>query len=164
MREFQDRLTEGLGPDDSAIVRRWLAGLSDAARQELTILWDERGDSCSWSAEVLEDGRARWNTLPIVRGRFVRPGEVADDEEWRTDHLEYLLDHTQIWITDRLDGNYRIFHIGCIAHEGARDVLAKGRIPVDFACPLGKAGCPLREIMGLAPGHAFQLTGAPGSS
>jgi hypothetical protein len=161
MIEIQDRLTVGLNADDSAVVQQWLAGLSDATRRELAILWDDRGDTCSRSVETLEHGRARWNTLPIVRGRFVRPGEVADDEEWRADHFEYLLDHPEIWIPEDPAGPRRSFHIGCTSHQGARAVLATGRIPADFACPLNEALCPLLIILRLASGRSFQLTGPP---
>jgi hypothetical protein len=161
MSVLLERLCEGLTPADSAVVLRWLAGLSASTRRELANLWDERGDSCSRSAETLGDGRSAWHRLPIVRGRFPRPGEVADDEEWRADHFEYLLDHPEIWVMDQPSDLRRSFHIGCTAHRAARDVLKAGHIPADFACPLASAACPLRKLLSLAPGQSFHLAGPP---
>lgn len=112
MRAFRDHLMEGLSPGDSVGAVRWLHGLPLAARREMAVLWDKRGDRCSWSVEILQDGNALWRPLPIALGRPVRPAEVADDPEWSADYFEYRLDHPETWPLEIPPEVCRVFAIG----------------------------------------------------
>lgn len=50
----------------------------------------------------------------------------------------------------------RSFHL-CRSHAAARAVIAAGRVPHDFACPLADASCPMRALLAEAPGKSLRM-------
>jgi hypothetical protein len=83
----------------------------------------------------------------VLVGRFVEPTEP---EESTRDLYEYLVNH-ELWLEDG-----RRYHI-CTAHEVARKVLLRGRIPGAFRCPRGERACPMRAILDTAGGRDVRL-------
>ena len=45
--------------------------------------------------------------------------------------------------------------------EETRRVLETGRIPHDFACPLGRPSCPFARALAQKPGRAIVLSARP---
>ncbi len=116
-------------------------GLSPKQRTEAERWWASLA-----GAQRRSLGLPRERTLVV--GRFVEPGEP--DEGTNDDLYEYLVNH-ELWLEDG-----RRYHI-CTAHEGARKVLARGRIPGAFRCPRGERACPMRAIVDAAGGRDVRL-------
>ena len=138
---------------------RWWDAHDERVRLELKALFSPRADSSSYAAEVDEAGRTRWRRLPRVEAVFVEgefvPAESAppDEEDWNRDLYENLVAHPEINIHLFQP---KTFHI-CTAHPAPRRALEEGLVPADFACPLGREGCPMRAILDLRPGRALRL-------
>lgn len=139
MIEMPPRLIATLTPADLAPAEAWWAGLTDAARGEILALWDERQDRCLFGLAPEHDGVA---PPVVIGGRFVPRDDAAGWAEWRSEYFEYLLNHSEQVFEPPV---FRTFYIGCTRHQAARAVVAAGRIPGDFRCPLGEADCPLRR-------------------
>ncbi len=137
------RLIAGLLPADVSAAVAWWSGLSETARCEVVALWDEREDHCFFGPAPDRDG-----AVPpvVIGGRFVPrdDDDAAGWAEWYTEYVEYLLNHEELVYEPPV---FRVFYIGCTRHEAARAVLAAGRIPADFRCPLERADCPLRRMI-----------------
>lgn len=132
-------------------------------------LCDPRADACSYHRAPRQDGSSAWYGVNIrVRGRFVdatqegAQGPEADRDERRdadygggqgasfVDFYEYLVNH-EISLSDT-----RTYHI-CTRHEAAAEVVRAGMIPATFACPLGRADCPMRRLLAVEPGRSLRL-------
>jgi hypothetical protein len=103
-----------------------------------------------------------------VRGRFVdaasregqgpeadRDGQRDEDcggelGDFPIDFYEYLVNH-EISLSDT-----RSYHV-CTQHEAAAAVVRAGLIPAAFACPLGRADCPMRRVLAVEPGRSLRL-------
>jgi hypothetical protein len=89
----------------------------------------------------------------VVTARFHQPGKDLPDEEWREDYTEYMMGRPEVYLWEP---PIRIFHIGC-THHVAKAILMAGKVPADFACPLGLPTCPMRKLLDAAPNHSIQL-------
>ena len=143
MLDMPPRLAAGLSPADRSAAEAWWSGLSEGARSEVVALWDERQDLCFFGLAPHRDGAA---PPFVIGGRFAPrdDDDAAGWVEWHAEYLGYLLNHEELVYEPPV---FRTFHIGCTRHEAAREVLAAGRIPVDFRCPLEEADCPLRKLV-----------------
>jgi hypothetical protein len=150
MAAFPLPLVRRLGPADAEAVRAWWDGLSDADRRDLLARWDRRANRCD---HARDEADGAWHRLPVRVGVRFLPAGPGDD--WRADYLEHLLSNPELVV---LDIPWRTFHIGCTTHPAARAALAAGVIPADFACPLGRADCPMRRLLAAAPGRDARLT------
>ncbi len=141
-------LLEGLSPDAVVEARAWWCNLTDAARQEITFLWDERQDLYFFPAERDNSGDWRWVRTPkVIGGRFAPRDEEPSWQEWYAEYFEHLICHPE-FVDEPLV--WRTFHI-CTAHEAARTVFTTGRLPSDFRCPFQSLTCPIRELIGRVP-------------
>lgn len=134
------RLLANLAPADILSAETWWAGLSEADRAEVLNLWDNRQDRCLFGLAPYRDGAA---PPVVIGGRFVPRDDAAGWAEWQAEYFEYLLNHSEDVFEPTV---IRTFYIGCTRHEAARAVLASGRIPADFRCPLAEADCPLEKF------------------
>ncbi len=110
----------------------------------------QRTEAERWWASLTEGARRSLGTPRARRslvGRFVEP---TDTDESPCDLYEYLVNH-ELWLEDG-----RRYHI-CTAHDGARTVLLRGRIPAGFRCPRGEATCPMRVIAEAAGGRDVRI-------
>lgn len=149
MDDIPRALLEGLSLGAVAEAKAWWCNLTEAARQEITFLWDERQDLCFFPPERDDSGKWRWVRTPkVIGGRFVPPDEEPSWAEWYAEHFEYLVCHPELVFFE--PPVWRTFHI-CTAHEAARTVLATGKLPTDFRCPLRSLACPIRELLGRVP-------------
>lgn len=144
-----------LSPAEAAKASTWWQTLSDSARREFELLWDERNDDTSLYATTGGDGALTWHQLPItVRGLIVegrRPDHSFDE-----DLYDFLVNHPEGVVL--LAG--RTFHI-CRAHPAARDVLRAGFLPCDFRCPFDDANCPMKALLAAAGGKNVALQRSP---
>ena len=145
MVDLPTQLLVDISPTDAAAVEAWWAGLPEAARSEVAALWDERQDICLFGMAPELDGAA---PPVVIGGRFVPRGEAAGREEWRAEYFEHLMNNLDLVFFEA--PVVRTFHI-CTRHRAARAVLAAGRIPADFRCPLDRADCPLRRLLDVSP-------------
>lgn len=109
--------------------------LSHASREEAQRWWSTLSDE---ERRALREPRAEARVLV----RFVETSQEPASNEF----YEYLVNH-EVTLED---GTRR--HI-CRAHPRARAVLASGRIPAGFTCPLAHDACPMRALLAHAPGH-----------
>lgn len=140
-------LTHGLLPADRALAARWWSDLDESSRNAVRALVDRRLDSFSTN----EDGE--WHELSIeLRGRFVDPMDAREDDTWCDDLIEYINAHPEVGF--HLEE--RRFHI-CRAHRAARDVIAAGRVPAEFECPVADDRCPFQRASSVAGGCTIVL-------
>lgn len=124
-------LSLGLTPADRQLAARWWDALDEAVQNAVRALV-ERHDSLACDGE--------WHELSIeLRGRFVDPEDAREDETWCDDLVEYINAHPEVGF--HLEE--RRFHI-CRAHRAAREVIAAGRVPAGFVCPVASDGCPFQ--------------------
>jgi hypothetical protein len=148
MDKLLAHLLKALSSDDAELVQGWWVGLPGSARQELAILWDERGDSCAWTTGWDELGRVVWRRLPIVSGWPFEADEPEEPDPW-WEFMEYMWAHGETYkVPEPI--TFRTFHI-CTTHEAARRARSARRGPGPFECPLGRSACPVRRRLGLAP-------------
>jgi hypothetical protein len=136
-------LIAGLSPADVSAAEAWWSGLSEAVRSEVVALWDERQDVCFFGLATDCDGAV---PPSVIGGRFVPrdDDDAAGWAQWHAEYFDYLRNHEELVYEPPV---FRTFHIGCTRHEVARAVLAAGRIPADFRCPLEQTNCPLRRMV-----------------
>jgi hypothetical protein len=148
------QLLEGLSIEQARAVRRFWRGLDDAVQGELDLLYDERADSCVYLNTGAPGEKPSWQKLAIrVEGRLVARQDLEPKDTFpNIDFYEYLVNH-EIYLVD-ID---HVFHI-CSAHEHARATLRAGLIPASFSCPFAKSECPMRSLLGLAPGCSIALS------
>ncbi|MBX7222863.1 MAG: hypothetical protein K1Y36_23140 [Blastocatellia bacterium] len=148
-------LMAGLPQGERETVASWWQELPDETRQEMSLLWDNRQDSCSYLTERNEAGGLRWRKLPLVSARFVERDEpVPSEPNWSWELFEYVVSHPELHLAELMEP--RTFHI-CTAHEVARAALQTGLIPHDFACPFASETCLMRHILDLRPGASLKL-------
>jgi len=137
------QLIAELSPSDVSAAEAWWAELSETARHEVVALWDERQDLCFFGLAPDRDGAA---PPVVIGGRFVPrdDDDAAGWAEWYAEYFEYLLNHEEMVYEPPV---FRVFRIGCTRHRAAREILATGRIPADFQCPLEQVNCPLRRMV-----------------
>lgn len=134
-------------PDGAApVAERWWAALPEADRRCVAGLWDERLEVCFFAPQADDAGHADgWEQVPAVEGgRFV-PSDDDGRGEWSPGYFEHLLQHPELVLA--YEPARRVFHI-CTEHSAARACLAAGRVPADFACPVGAAACPMLPLRG----------------
>lgn len=131
----------------------WWDSLTTAAQAEFCRLWDTRSEDTALYG-ITREGEIEWHELPIeLRGEFVDPQDLVDEHEAYQSLLEYHCGNhgdARVFLTER------VFHL-CRAHAAARAVIAAGRLPHDFVCPLADAGCPMRAVLAEAPGKSLRL-------
>jgi hypothetical protein len=150
MAEVPAQLLKGLSPADEALVAAWWARLDAAARSQVTDLCDPRRDQCFFR---LVPGDAAQAPV-VIGGRFVpKDDDTAGWDEWHAGLFDYLVCNPELVLV--APPVVRTSHI-CTRHEAARAVLAAGRIPVDFQCPLSSDGCPIRHLLSVAPNESLQ--------
>ena len=148
------QLLSGLSVKQARAVRRFWRGLDGVVQTELDLLYDERAESSAYLNKGTPGEGATWLKLAVrTEGRLVthEDGEPKDTFP-NIDFYEYLVNH-EIYLHE-LDG---VFHI-CSAHEQARAVLRAGFIPASFSCPFAKIDCPMRSLLGVAPGCSVALS------
>jgi hypothetical protein len=115
-----------------------------ARRHAIRALADRRLDSIALAAT--EGG---WHELSIeLRAHIVDP----EDDTWCDDLIEYINGHPEV----ALHLEERRFHI-CRAHTAAREVIATGRVPATFTCPVANDRCPFEGASALVSGRALAL-------
>ncbi len=167
-------LSKGCSAAELDRVRQWWTSLSIREQRSLVALCDPRADACPYHRAQRPDGYTAWNGVNIrVKGRFVdatkdrEQGPEADrdgrrDEDcggrlgdFPIDFYEYLVNH------ELSLGEMRSYHI-CTQHEAAAEVVRAGMIPATFACPLGRADCPMRRVLAVEPGRSLRLEAVEG--
>ncbi len=148
------QLLKDLSVKQTRAVRRFWRGLDGAVQAELDLLYDERAESSAYLNKGVSGERVRWQKLAIrTEGRLVTHEDSEPKDTFpNIDFYEYLVNH-EIYLHE-FD---RVFHI-CSAHEQARAVLRAGFIPASFSCPFAKSDCPMRTLLGLAPGCSIALS------
>lgn len=148
----------GLAEAERQVVDGWWRGLPAGRRRHLAMLADPRADSCAYHRELRRDGSTGWYGVAIELRGGIADDEGAgiavegEDEAFPVDLYEYLVGHEITpWAS-------RVFHV-CTAHEAARAALRAGRIPASFACPFGRPECPMRRLLGAAPGRSLRREG-----
>jgi hypothetical protein len=76
---------------------------------------------------------------------------ARDVAEWNQSLAEYLVAH-ELFLVDE-----RPFHI-CQSHAAAREVIATGVVPAQFACPRAHAACPFAAASHCAGGRELHLS------
>jgi hypothetical protein len=142
--ELPPALTHGLSPADRALADRWWSALDDTSRHAIRALTDRRLDSIALAATEGE-----WHDLSIELRAHIDP----EDDTWCDDLIEYINGHPEV----ALHLEERRFHI-CHAHRAAREVIATGRVPATFTCPVANDRCPFKEASSLASGRPLVLT------
>lgn len=152
---FADRSPRALSP--WSLPRRPRA----AERADLDDWWrrlvlaDRRALNRSWEIDAGHDadGRAGWVGLDFVPAlRRDAEADARDADDAARDFHEYVDNHPELVHHVPV----RTFHI-CRAHPAARDVVRRGHLPADFACPLQHASCPMRALLARAPGCEARL-------
>jgi hypothetical protein len=147
MQELPPDLLAALPEGAEPIAALWWASLPVADRRRVAGLWDERLEVCFFSPQADADGyQDEWEQVPpVAGGRFV-PSDDDGRREWSPGYFEHLLQHPELVLA--YEPPTRTFHIGCTRHAAARACLAAGRVPAEFACPVGAAACPLVPLRG----------------
>lgn len=104
------------------------------------------------------DVRLWWATLSVRDRASLRVPRApamaryveSDADDDGADLYEWVVGHELAFFAPR------VFHI-CTAHPEARGVLARGLLPRDFACPLGRADCPMRGLVVASGGRDVRL-------
>ncbi|MBL8868069.1 MAG: hypothetical protein JNK93_21160 [Planctomycetia bacterium] len=86
-------LPEGTGP----VAELWWQRLSDADRQQIVGLWDERLEVRFFTPQpdatgCLDD----WNQVPVVEGGRVLSDDDDGQNEWGPSYFERLLQHPEL--------------------------------------------------------------------
>ncbi len=152
MEDIPVQLLDGLSPVDRNEVGVWWARLADADQSQLADLCDPKRETNFFSGDSDETGVRK---PVVIGGRFVPAEDTTGWAEWHAELFDYLLSNPELVLF--APPAVRTFHI-CTRHEGARVVLAEGRIAADFPCPLGSADCPMRRLLREAPIQAGQQT------
>lgn len=146
-------LLDGLSDAQRSKTLAWWDTLTATAQAEFCRLWDARSEDTALYG-ITRAGEIEWHELPIeLRGEFVDPQDLVDEHEAYQSLLEYHCsgnNDARVFLTARL------FHL-CRSHAAARAVIAGGRLPHDFACPLADASCPMRAVLAAAPGKSLRL-------
>ncbi|HTU91614.1 MAG TPA: hypothetical protein VMF69_16140 [Gemmataceae bacterium] len=109
-------LLEGLSPAAVAEARAWWCNLTNAARQEIIFLWDERQDLCFFPPERDDAGEGHWVRTPkVIGGRFVPDEDEPNREEWQAEYFDHLLSNPELVHFE--PPIVRIFYIGCILYR-----------------------------------------------
>jgi hypothetical protein len=146
-------LLAGLSPTAGEQVIAWWASLAPEVRSQVTALCDPRQDAFFG----LVPDEAATGVPVVIGGRFVPRDGTAGWAEWHAELFDHLLSNPELVIF--APPAVRTFHI-CTRHEAARAVLAAGRIPADFQCPLGINDCPMRRLWRADANHPLQQRGA----
>jgi hypothetical protein len=148
MIEIPSSLIATLPTGAETVARGWWDSLTDADRQQLIDMWDERLEVKFFSPQCSDAGDTDdWERVPKVRGsRFVPTDDTRGLEEWGPGYFEHLLQHPELVIV--WEPEQRTFHIGCTSHPAARECMKSGQVPVDFRCPLDSLACPLLPLRG----------------
>jgi len=134
-----EMLRETMDDFGASAVEGWWADLDESARGQVIQLWRETAFDQAQPCEA------------YVSARLVQDGQEEDDGElWNRDFYEYLVNHEAFSLA------MRPFHL-CTLHPKARDAVACGFIPGDFACPLEHADCPMRRLLRAVPGASIRL-------
>jgi hypothetical protein len=140
-----------LSPTEVDLVAAWWTGLAEADRTELATLCDDRQEQCFWG--LASDDPA--TPVPVViGGRFLPRDDTAGWEEWYAEVFDFLVCYPDPLLYTL--PVIRTFHI-CTRHAAARAVLASGRVPAEFHCPLATEDCPMERLATLAPGRYLRL-------
>jgi hypothetical protein len=151
MNGIPPQLLDGLCSIDHPEVAAWWAALPQAAQREI-------GDLCAPEQEQQFVGsvaghKARARPI-LIGGRFVPRDDTAGWQEWHAEYFEHLLCNPELVIWQ--PPIVRTFRV-CTRHEAVRTVLAAGRLPANFQCPLEAEECAIRRILSLAPGESLRL-------
>ncbi len=148
------QLLKDLSVKQARAVRRFWRGLDGAVQAELDRLYDERAESSAYLNKGAPGEGVSWQKLAVrTEGRLVTHEDSEPKDTFpNIDFYEYLVNH-EIYLHE-LD---RVFHI-CSAHEQARMVLRAGFLPASFSCPFAKVECPMRSLLGAAPGCSIALS------
>jgi hypothetical protein len=155
MEEVPAHLLNGLSPPHVNEVAAWWAGLTTDNRAEVAALCDPRCEDSFFGA-IPEDAA---DSVPrVIGGRFVPSDDMAGWSEWHKELFDYLICHPELVFFE--PPVVRIFYIGCTHHEAVRAVLAAGKIPAAFQCPLGLEGCPMRRLLSVEPNEKLHQVAA----
>jgi hypothetical protein len=146
MHPFPPDLLTSLPEGSAQVAEQWWASLSDADRQRIAGLWDERLEVRFFVPQADISGHVdEWDqVLSVQGGRFVS----SDDDgkaEWFPGYFEHLLQHPELVLA--YEPPRRVFYI-CTQHTAARACTQAGAVPVGFVCPLGDVSCPLLPLRG----------------
>lgn len=110
----------------------------------------DRGAVERWWRALAPRERASLRLEPRRRvfGRWVEADEPVPEPT--VDLYEYLVAH-ELLLEDGPP-----MHI-CTAHPALRRLVRRGRIPASFACPLGRARCPMRALLDEGRGRDLAL-------
>ncbi|HVU86111.1 MAG TPA: hypothetical protein VHD36_02240 [Pirellulales bacterium] len=113
MEECPAELLRLLPDEAGPIVKEWWTALSQADRQRIAKLWDEKVEVRFFSPMENASGSVdAWEDVPsVVGGRFV-PHDDNGLNEWGPGYFEHLLQHPELVMA--YDPPLKIFHIGCI--------------------------------------------------
>jgi hypothetical protein len=134
-------LRQGLSSERLVETQLWWEGLSNEEQGELHWLCHREQVRIARTVSK-EGGVLRWEKLPIwLEGKAMEQAEIEDEQLAFQTLYEFITNHEdiQFFLAERH------FHI-CRSHFQAREVLRKGVLPVDFACPLRDRNCPMRAI------------------
>ena len=132
--------------DEREHLDNWWQRLERLDRRALNRFWEiDAGHGA--------DGRAGWVGLDFVPAlRRDAAADALDADDAARDFHEYVDNHPELV--------YHVpvptFHI-CRSHAAARDVVRRGHLPADFACPLRRATCSMRALLARAPGCDARL-------
>lgn len=112
MLEFPSDLLAALPSGADKIAKHWWESLSEADRQRVSGMWDERLEVKFFTPQSSSDGEAdTWEEVPkVIGGRFVPADDSTGLAEWGPGYFEHLLQHPELvlaWEPQR-----RTFHIG----------------------------------------------------
>jgi hypothetical protein len=151
MTDLPEGVARGLSSSQRDTVDAWWRGLDGEERREFGKLWDERSEQTAYYA-VDVDGKTEWHELPIkLRGFFVDHETHRENAMWKQQLCEYVNGHeVRFFIAEKS------FHV-CRAHAVAREVIATGTIPHDFACPFASEQCPFAAALAASDGRSVWL-------
>ena len=152
MTDVPEEAVRGLTPKKRAVAEAWWRELDDASRREFTTLWDARTDDTAYCATI-EEGRTVWHALPLTLHGFHAGTESAKENAfWQEQLREYIDGHEVKFFLAQ-----RTFHV-CRAHAVAREVIATGIVPADFACPFANDACPFAAALDRAAEGGIRKT------
>lgn len=154
-------LPDGAGP----VAERWWASLTDADRERVSGLWDERWEVSFFAPQPDASGDSdRWEQVPAVQGGRIVPSDDDGRWEWMPGYFEHLLQHPELVLA--FEPPRQMVYV-CTKHAKAQACLSAGIVPVEFVCPLAEVACPLLALRGArlsAAKHAGRDAAADGGS
>ena len=95
------------------VARQWWSTLTEADRQRIAGLWDERLEVQFFTPQSDDHGHTdEWEKVPeVAGGRFMPVDDDGGVKEWGPGYFEYLLSNPELVMA--YEPVRRTFHIGC---------------------------------------------------